>query len=82
MRAQLYPAHVKTILNTLGEIRLCKEITLHHFQRFVGLMAAASMVIAMGLLHQILFQLWLKAREFHPRADPQRQIKFMCRGNL
>ncbi len=37
-------------------------------------MAAKSTVIPLGLLQIILFQLWLRARGFHPRANPQRQI--------
>ncbi|KAI2651024.1 Pantothenate kinase [Labeo rohita] len=36
-------------------------------------MAAASMVMPLGLLHMRPFQLWLRARGFHPRANRQMQ---------
>ena len=43
-------------------------------------MAAASTVIPLGLLHMRSFQLWLRARGFHPRANPQRQIRVTRQG--
>ncbi len=43
-------------------------------------MAAASTVIPLGLLQMRSFQLWLRARGFHPRANPQRQIMVTRQG--
>ncbi len=80
MRAQLSPARVESILNTLRNIKLGQKVTVHHFQRVLGLMAAASTVIPLGLLHMRSFQLWLRARGFHPRANPQRQIRVTRRA--
>ncbi len=51
-----------------------------YLQRVLGLMAAAYTVIPLGLLHMRLFQLWLRARGFHPRANPQRQIRVTHQG--
>ncbi len=34
----------------------------------------------LGLLHMRSFQLWLRARGFHPRANPQRQIRVTRQG--
>lgn len=50
MWAQLSPASFKSILNTLKNIMLGHSITVHYFQRVLGLMVAASMVIPLGLL--------------------------------
>ncbi|KAI2666023.1 Transposon Ty3-I Gag-Pol polyprotein [Labeo rohita] len=80
MQAQLSPARVESILNTLKNIKLGHKVTLHYFQRVLGLMAAASTVIPLGLLHMRPFQLWLRARGFHPRANPQRQIRVTRQG--
>ncbi|KAI2649994.1 ORF V: Enzymatic polyprotein [Labeo rohita] len=80
MQAQLAPACVESILNTLKDIKLGQKVSLHYFQRVLGLMAAASTVIPLGLLHMRLFQLWLRARGFHPRANPQRQIRVTRQG--
>lgn len=51
MRAQWSLVRVKSILNTLSNIRLGQEVTLHRFQRILCLMTAASTVIPLGLLH-------------------------------
>ncbi len=80
MQAQLSPARVKSILNALKNIKLGQRITVHYLQRVLGLMAAASTVIPLGLLHMRSFQLWLRARGFHPRANPQRQIRVTRQG--
>ena len=70
MRVQLSPACVESILNTLKEIKLGQKVTVHHFQKSLGLMAAASTVIPLGLLHMRAFKLWLRAKGFHSRANP------------
>ncbi len=80
MQAQLSPARVESILNALKNIKLGQRITVHYLQRVLGLMAAASTVIPLGLLHVRSFQLWLRARGFHPRANPQRQIRVTRQG--
>ncbi|XP_077062031.1 uncharacterized protein LOC143714653 [Siphateles boraxobius] len=52
MRAQLSPARIDSILATVNRIKLGQAITVKHFQRAVGLMAAVSNVIPFGLLHE------------------------------
>jgi len=42
------------------------EIMFHNFKRILGLL---------GILHLRPFQLWLRARRYHPRSNPQRQIR-------
>lgn len=51
-----------------------------YFQRLLGLVAAVSMVIPLGLLHMRQFQLWLRTRGFHLRANHQRQIRVLRQG--
>ncbi len=50
MQAQLSPARVESFLNALKNIKLGQRITVHYLQRVLGLMAAASTVIPLGLL--------------------------------
>ncbi len=50
MQAQLSPARIESILNALKNIKLGQRITVHYLQRVLGLMAAASTVIPLGLL--------------------------------
>ncbi len=45
------------------------------FQRLLGLMAAASNVIPVGLLHMRPLQWWLRTKGFSPRGNPFRMIK-------
>ncbi|KAI2644567.1 Transposon Ty3-G Gag-Pol polyprotein [Labeo rohita] len=80
MRARLSPARIETIRQTMSKVRLGQEHTVLQYQKMLGLMASASTVIPLGLLHMRLFQLWLKARGFHPRTNPRRQIKVTRRG--
>ncbi len=80
MRAQLSPARVESILNTLKSIKLGQKVTANYFQRVLGLTVTASTVVPLGLLHMRPFQLWLRVRGFHPEPNPQRQIRVMYQG--
>ncbi|XP_077061833.1 uncharacterized protein LOC143714498 [Siphateles boraxobius] len=75
MRAQMSPACVDTILDTVTSLKLGHTITVKHFQRVLGLMAAASNVIPFGLLYMRALQWWLRTRGFSPRGNPFRTIK-------
>ncbi|KAA8589217.1 hypothetical protein FQN60_012582 [Etheostoma spectabile] len=57
MLAHLFPARVESVLATVKSVRLGRAVTVKHFQRLLGLMAAAS-------------SWWLKSREFSPRGIP------------
>lgn len=72
---QCFRGFPESILSTLSDIMLGHEITFHHFQGIQGLMATLSTVIPLGLLHVRPFQLWLRAKGFHLKANPQRQIR-------
>ncbi len=60
-------AHMKV----LGlQLRLGQSLTVKQFQRLLGLMAAASNVIAFGLLYMRHMQWWLRTKGFPPRGNP------------
>ncbi len=59
MQARLSPARLESILSAVKSIRLGQSLTVKHFQRLLGLMAAASNVIAFGLLYMRHMQCFL-----------------------
>ncbi|XP_067305338.1 uncharacterized protein [Pseudorasbora parva] len=63
MSARLSPPRIKTILDTVNQIKLGQSLT-------VKLMAAASNVIPFGLLYMRPLQWWLRSRGFSPRGNP------------
>ncbi len=62
MRARLSREHVAAILSYLRLFREGSTVHLKKFQRLLGLMASASAVCHLGLLHMRPLQLWLKTR--------------------
>ena len=64
MRAQLSPARIEYILTTVSRLKLGQAVTVKHFQRVLGLMAAASSMIPSGLLHMRALQWWLRTKGF------------------
>ncbi len=75
MQARLLPARIESILSAVKRIRLGQSLTVRQFQRLLGLMAAASNVIPVGLLHMRPLQWWLRTKGFSPRGNPFRMIK-------
>ncbi len=62
MRARLSRERVAAILSYLRHFREGSSVHLKEFQRLLGLMASASAVCHLGLLHMRPLQLWLKTR--------------------
>ncbi len=62
MRARLSRERSAAILSSLRHFRLGSSVRLKEFQRLLGLMASASAVCHLGLLHMRPLQLWLKSR--------------------
>ncbi len=62
MRARLSGECAVSILSSLRHCRQGSSVQLKDFQRLLGLMAAASAVCHLGLLHMRPLQLWLKSR--------------------
>ncbi len=62
MRARLSRERAAAILSYLRHFREGNSVHLKTFQRLLGLMASASAVCHLGLLHMRPLQLWLKSR--------------------
>lgn len=62
MRSHFSQDRRETILSTLRHFRLGRSDSLREFQRLLRLMAAASSVCHLGLLHMRPLQFWLKTR--------------------
>ncbi|XP_071400930.1 LOW QUALITY PROTEIN: uncharacterized protein [Centroberyx affinis] len=73
MKASLTPQRVARILAVLHSFRLGKRLELVHFQRLLGLISAAAVVIPLGLLRARSLQRWLNAFNLHPLKD--RRVK-------
>ncbi len=61
MRARLSRERVAAILTSLRHFRQGSSVHLKEFQRLLGLMASASAVCHLGLLHMCSQLLWLKS---------------------
>ncbi len=68
-------ASIESILSAVKGIRLGQSLTVKQFQRLLGLMAAASIVIPFGLLYTRPLQWWLRTKGFSPRGNPFCMIK-------
>ncbi len=75
MQARMSPARIESILKTVRRVKEGQSLTVKQFQRLLGLMAAASNVIPIGLLYMRPLQWWLKTKGFSPRGNPLRMIK-------
>ncbi len=75
MQARMSPARIESILTTVRRVKEGQSLTVKQFQRLLGLMAAASNVIPIGLLYMRPLQWWLKTKGFSPRGNPLRMIK-------
>ncbi len=67
MQACMSPARLESILTSVKRVREGWSLTVKQFQRLLGLMAAASNVIPLGLLYMRPLQWWLKTKGFSPR---------------
>ena len=73
MKASLTGRRADSLIETLRHFRLGKLVTANRVQRLLGLMAAAAVVVPLGLLRSRPFQCWFNAFQLHPRDD--RQVK-------
>jgi len=75
MQTRLSPSRIKLILAAEKQDKTGQSLTVKKFQRVLVLMAAASNVIAFGLLYMRPLQWWLKTKRFSPRDNPFCMIK-------
>ncbi len=62
MRAHLSQERSAAILSSLRHFRLGSSVHLKKFRRLLGLMASASAICHLGLLHMRPLQFWLKSQ--------------------
>ncbi len=79
MQARLSLARIESILPAVKSIWLGQSLTVKQFQRLLGLMAAASNVIAFGLLYMRHMQWWLRTKGLPRGATPFHIIKITWR---
>ncbi len=75
MQARMSPARIESIFTSVKRVREGQSLTVKQFQRLLGLMAAASNVIPVGLLYMRPLQWWLKTKGFSPRGNPLHIIR-------
>ena len=75
MRASLTPQRVAGIQAALHAFRRGRRIELLSFQKMLGLMSAAAMVVPLSLLRARPLQCWLNAFSLHPRRHRHRKLR-------
>ncbi len=68
MQARTSPARIESILTAVARVRAGQSLTVKRVQRPLGLMAAASNVIPLGLLYMRPLQRWLKTKASHDQG--------------
>ncbi len=77
MQARLAPARIPDLTACLARFKLGHHVSVGTCRRLMGLMAAASPVLPLGLLHMRPFLWWMKELRLHPtearpRFSPER----------
>ncbi len=66
MQARLAPAWVESIQSCTARFKLGRHVSVGLCRRLLGLMAAASPVLPLGLLHMRTFLWWMKSLGIRP----------------
>ena len=74
MTARLSLPRVQSLTSCVRHFKVGRTVTVSLCLRLLGLMAAASPVIRLGLLHMRPFQWWTKSQNISPRCFPHRTI--------
>ncbi len=75
---RLAPARIADLTACLARFKLGHHVSVGTCRRLLGLMAAASPVLTLGLLHMRLFLWWMKELRLHPTVPATRLIR--CRA--
>ncbi len=75
MQARLAPARIPVLTACLARFKLGHHVSVGTCRRLLGLMAAASPVLPLGLLHMRPFLWWLKELRLHPTVPATRLIR-------
>ncbi len=74
MQARLAPALISNFTACLARFKLGRHVSVGSCRRLLGLMAAASPVLPLGLLHMRPFLWWIKELRLHPTVPATRLI--------
>ncbi len=80
MQARMSPARIESITTEVRRVNEGQSLTVKQVRRLLGLMAAASNMIYIGLLYMRPLQWWLKTKRLSPRGNPLCMIKAMRLG--
>ncbi len=75
MQARLAPARIPVLTACLARFKLGHHVSVGTCRRLLGLMAAASPVLPLGLLHMRPFLWWMKELRLHPTVPATRLIR-------
>ncbi len=75
MQARLAPARIPVFTACLARFKLGHHVSVGTCRRLLGLMAAASPVLPLGLLHMRPFLWWMKDLRLHPTVPATRLIR-------
>ncbi len=71
-QARLAPARISNFTACLARFKLGHHVSVGSCRRLLGLMAAASPVLPLGLLHMRPFLWWMKELRLHPTVPATR----------
>ncbi len=75
MQARLAPARIPVFTACLARFKLGHHVSVGTCRRLLGLMAAASPVLPLGLLHMRPFLWWMKELRLHPAVPATRLVR-------
>jgi hypothetical protein len=75
MQARLAPARISSLTTCLARFLLGHHVSVGTCRRMLGLMAAASSVLPLGLLHMRPFMWWVKLSGVRPSGSTLRLLK-------
>ncbi len=75
MQARLAPARIPVFTACLARFKLGHHVSVGTCRRLLGLMAAASPVLPLGLLHMRPFFWWMKELRLHPTVPATRLVR-------
>ncbi len=75
MQARLAPTRIPNLTACLARFKLGHHVSVGTCRRLLGLMAAASPVLPLGLLHMRPFLWWMKELRLHPTGPATRLIR-------
>ncbi len=75
MQARLAPARIPVLTACLARFKLGHHVSVGTCRRLLGLMAAASPVLPLGLLHMRPFLWWMRELRLHPTVPATRLFR-------